>query len=233
MYYFSLAKVCLTIVCINIKILLTFSLLYCEKSTFKPKMKLNKIKLSSLNDAKRLSDEQMKAAIGGYDTSSDAHCIYNCMEYIGKEVYAKDPNYKDQGFDQMTEGHYCAGFVFGHGSYSGSYSRNGLDDANGPSLYDDNGNFNSDIVNCINSYFDKAASQFTIGSEVAKMFAAGSNDGVMGIFKTGEGVAHAVIITGYDSKTDTYSYYDPSKSSQDSNQTFKASDLYGAIDCKQ
>ena len=29
----------------------------------------------------------MRAFVGGYDYTSNSSCFFNCMEYIGKEVY--------------------------------------------------------------------------------------------------------------------------------------------------
>ncbi len=88
-------------------------------------------------------------------------------------------------------------------------------------------------MNCadfVDSYFQYAASGFVTGSEATNLFSEGTNQGVIGIFNVGS-VAHAVIITGYNSETGEYSYYDPSASTQKENQTFSASALYGAIDC--
>ena len=110
-------------------------------------------------------------------------------------------------------------------------NRNGL----GPKIIDDSGSINQDVQNncagLINAYFNDSASGFVSGSDAANLFGIGSNEGVIGYFKTASGTTHAVILTGYDSSTNTYTYYDPSLSSQKENQTFAASSLYGAIDC--
>lgn len=186
-------------------------------------MKLKKIKLSSLNNSKRLSKDEMKAIVGGYDYTSDSSCFFNCMEYIGRN------SYKSQNNCDYYGNHFVSGFD--DGRYAGSKNYN--DYLNGPSLYDEDNNFNSNLTEFINSCFDSAASGFSTGEEAANMFENGSNDGVMGFFLTGCGVAHAVILTGYDSETGTYSYYDPSMSVQGCNQTFSERDLLAAIDCKQ
>ena len=185
-------------------------------------MKVNKLTLDALRNEKCLSKQQMSTFVGGYDYTSDSSCLFNCMEYIGKELYG----YEDKNCD-----YYGSAYVNGNGDYSGS--GNWGDYLNGPELYGSGGQINGNIASFINSCFGAVASGFSTGDDAADLFKDGSNTGVIGIFETGSGTAHAVILTGYDSKTGTYSYYDPSKSSQGSNQTFSADDLCGAIDCKQ
>lgn len=183
-------------------------------------MKVNKLTLDALRSKKCLSKQQMSAFVGGYDYTSDSFCLFNCMEYIGKELYG----YEDRNCD-----YYSNAYVNGNGSYPGSGK---FGDYFGPDFYDADGNINGNIASCINSCFDTSASGFVTGDAAADLFKNSSNTGVMGIFKIASDTAHAVILTGYDSETGTYSYYDPSKSSQGSNQTFSADDLCGAIDCK-
>lgn len=185
-------------------------------------MKLKKISIKALSNNELLSNKQMAELIGGYDTTSDSSCLFNCMEYIGKEVYKNTSANCDV---------YGNAYWKGHNDYVGTGDIG--DYLSGPELYGSDGNINGNVANFIGAFFGSAASGFTTGSGASGLFKNGSNDGVMGIFNTGSGVAHAVILTGYDAETGTYSYYDPSKSSQGSNQTFAASDLYGAIDCKR
>lgn len=196
-------------------------------------MKLKQILLKGVHEKKNrlniensLNFQQMMEIVGGYDYQTKSSCFFNCMEYIGKEVY-DDKKYQDYNCDT-----YGNSYVNGHGRYKGT--GNFGDYLNGPRILNDDGTINENVQqNCaslVNSYFDYAASGFVSGSNAEQLFSNGSNQGVIGYFNTGNST-HAVIITGYDSATGEYSYYDPSLSSQKENQKFSASALYGALDC--
>ena len=197
-------------------------------------MKIKRIKLNVIKDNKNLlnventlSVHQMLEIVGGYDTTSDSSCFFNCMEYVGKEVYG---NKKYQNYDYSTYGN---AYHQGHNEYEGTHIPG--DFLAGPQIINKDGSINQDVQNncaeLVNSYFNKSASGFVSGDDAANLFASGSNEGVIGYFKTASKTVHAVILTGYDSSTNTYTYYDPSLSSQKENQTFAASSLYSAIDC--
>ena len=194
-------------------------------------MKIKRIKINAidnlLNIENSLNSQQMMEFVGGYDYTTDSSCFFNCMEYVGKEVYG---NKKYQKYDCNTYGN---DYVNGHNDYEGSGKVS--DYLHGPKIINDDGSVNQNVQNncadLVHSYFKKSASGFVTGSDASNLFASGANEGVIGYFRTASGTTHAVILTGYDSSTGTYSYYDPSKSSQSENQTFSASNLYGALDC--
>lgn len=185
-------------------------------------MKLKKLTLYALDNKTCLTKQQMESFVGGYDYNSDSSCLFNCMEYIAKEVY---------GYENQDCDYFGNAYINGIGGYPGS--KNLGDYLSGPELYDSDGNINGNIIDFIGSCFGSAASGFSMGDDAANLFKDGSNTGVMGIFKTGPNTSHAVILTGYDPETETYSYYDPSKKNQGGSQTFNARDLCGAIDCMQ
>lgn len=194
-------------------------------------MKLRKILLKGVNEKKNhlnaedsLSLQQMRAFVGGYDYTTNSSCFFNCMEYIGKEVY-DDKKYQDYNCDT-----YGKSYAEGNGDYKGT--NNPFDYYLGPDMLNDDGTIQQNCADFVDSYFQYAASGFVTGSEATNLFSEGTNQGVIGIFNAGS-VAHAVIITGYNSETGEYSYYDPSASNQKENQTFSASALYGAIDCNK
>ncbi|MCM1516607.1 MAG: TIGR04149 family rSAM-modified RiPP [Paraprevotella sp.] len=183
-------------------------------------MKINKINLEALSCNERLSQQEMKRCVGGYDTTSDSSCFFNCMEYIGKEVY-KDISYCCDVYGNA--------YWQGYGDYKGSGQLS--DYLRGPQMFDMDGNINGSFAPFIGEFFGSAASEFVTGSDIRDLFKDGENTGVMGIFKQANGVAHAVILQGYDPKTGKYSYYDPSKSKQKDDQFLYDGDIYGAIDC--
>lgn len=196
-------------------------------------MKLHKILLKGVNEKKKqlnvensLNFQQMMEIVGGYDYTSNSSCFFNCMEYIGKEVYG-DKKYQDYNCDT-----YGNSYVDGYGDYKGSGDKR--DYLYGPQILNEDGTINQNVqqncVNLVDSYFDYSASGFVSGSDAKNLFYNGSNQGVIGYFNTGSST-HAVIITGYNSATGEYSYYDPSLSTQKENQKFSASALYGALDC--
>lgn len=139
---------------------------------------------------------------------------------IPKELY---------GYEDYNCDYYGNAYINGINGYPGSGSY--IDYLEGPVLYGSDGNINGSIADYINSCFGSAASSFATGDNISNLFKGSENSGVIGIYETGSNVSHAVILTGYDAETNTYTYYDPSKSSQGSNQTISASQLKGAIDC--
>lgn len=183
-------------------------------------MKINKINLAALSCNESLSQQEMERCVGGYDTESNTQCFFNCMEYIGKNLY----DYKDQDYK-----YYGNAYVNGHGTYEGTHDNNDIEF--GPNFYDSKGNINGSIAQYIGQVFGSAASGFVTGSDIRDLFKDGENTGVLGMYRTGDDVGHVVILKGYDPQTGKYSYYDPSKSEQDENQFINAGDVCGAIDC--
>lgn len=184
-------------------------------------MKKIKINIETISSMAMLTETEMDAIVGGYDTETNNHCLFNCMEYISKNVYH---NYD---YDYMYFGYF---YVEGIGNYSGSSNYN--DFHKGPELTNDDGSFNQNITDCISACFGTMTSGFLNSDDALNLFANGSNSGVIGFYQTAEYTAHCVIITGYDSNTECYTYIDPSKSVQDlEHQRIPKNDLIGAIDC--
>ncbi|MCF0183130.1 MAG: hypothetical protein HUK01_02185 [Bacteroidaceae bacterium] len=185
-------------------------------------MKSKKLSISELAGNELLEQSQLASYVGGYDYLTGTSCFFNCMEYIGKECY------KIEGYDHNWYGNQ---YWQGYGEYVGTGNMG--DYLYGPDLYGEGDKINGNISNYIGAMFGSAATDFVYGSDVADLFADGHNEGVMGIIRTPDGGAHAVIIQNYNPVTGLYSYFDPSKEMQGENQTFTAADLIGAIDCKE
>lgn len=187
-------------------------------------MKIGKIKLDAISGYERLGKKRMERIVGGYDYNTNSSCFFNCLEYVGKEFYNSD----------LTCDNYGNAYAQGHGDYKGTGNHG--DYLYGPKFLNTDNSINTETLNNLagltTSYFDTAASRFTMGEDVASLFQNGNNDGVIGLINN-NGQPHAVIITGYDAQSGKYSYYDPSLSEQKENQTFDSDSLYGAIDCKQ
>lgn len=108
----------------------------------------------------------MMEIVGGYDYTSDSSCLFNCMEYIGKEVYGHK---KYQGYNCDIYGN---SYVNGCGDYKGS--GNYQDYLGGPQLLNEdatiNQNVQQNLTNFMKSYFDYTASGFVSRSDATNLF---------------------------------------------------------------
>lgn len=171
--------------------------------------KLKRLAVGQLNEFERLPREEQGRLWGGY--GSDGNCYFNCLEYLNRK-YGCHPDW--------TYENYANDYVTGSGDlnddWEGTHTNEGLDQ--GPIII----SYSDGIITLNNAPFTYLAncfstegSQWTTLGSVSSLFTNSSNTDnnvIVGTFivgTLGNSDVHCVILNGYDSGTQKYSYYDP------------------------
>lgn len=180
-------------------------------------MRLNELKVIALEEAMLINKEQLESLVGG--NGDDSGCFYNCMSYLAGQY----------GDTEKNSDYFRNDYATGNGSQDDDWE--GIDPCeqfaaqlHGPRVYNEDGTLNNDTVEYMSNYFDVDGSGWMNASGTQDALGNLDEDShIVGMYKTDEATAHAVILTGYSN--DQYSYYDPSSGSEG---TFSAEDFIGA-----